>query len=268
MDFLYYILGGIVHGIAEFLAIDSSAHVASLTMVGGGYNQTVCIALSIGSILAAMEFCRSYVWRLTLGFKDVLVVNKTQNRDLFITLALATLPAIVVFGIAERCYYVHVGRIWPLWIFGLSTIFSAVILLLCDRTQIRDGVSEISRKHSLIAGLIQMASVIPGMNGMCLSWSVLRYYGYSRQKSFRYSLLLYIPITIGIVIFKCTGYTIHDFRDCTIGAVSSFLVAFASLHAITYLLNRDKYTFVPVAIYKMFFGTCIVIFYITLFSRP
>ncbi|GHU22379.1 hypothetical protein FACS189472_15250 [Alphaproteobacteria bacterium] len=80
MDFLYYILGGIVHGIAEFLAIDSAAHIASLKMVGGGYNQTVCIALSIGSILAAMVFRRSYVMKKLL-FLLLFVVSCSNNDN-------------------------------------------------------------------------------------------------------------------------------------------------------------------------------------------
>jgi hypothetical protein len=142
-------------------------------------------------------------------------------------------------------------------IFALSTILCGAALLFCDQRPSSNYIAgtPISRKHYLIVGLVQMLSIIPGMSGICLSLSAMRYFGYSREESFIHSLLLYVPITASTIVFKSWDFVFLNYGHSFIGATSSFLFALFSISVIVRFLK--KCTFTPIAGYKMFFGTCV-----------
>jgi undecaprenyl pyrophosphate phosphatase UppP len=257
---------GIIHGVAEFIGIHSDAHVVILKKIfNAGYTVPVAESLKLGALLAAIIFSRHHILRLSCGFRDFFIASKTKDRHFLITVAVSVLPAIVAFGISERYYYWHINAIEGLDVFAFFTILSAVILWYCDRTNEEGATYEISRKHCLMAGLAQLAVMFPGVNGICMSLAVMRYYKYSRVESLKYSLLLYIPITLSIVIYKNVGIIIQEhYWSYVLRILFSFIFSLTTLHVMAHFLK--KHSFALIYIYKIFFGLCIAIFYCFILS--
>jgi undecaprenyl-diphosphatase len=257
---------GIIHGIAEFVGIHSDAHVVILKKIlNAEYTVPIAESLKLGTLLAAIVFSRHHILRLSDGFRDFFIASKSKDRRFLITVAVSVLPAMIAFGISERYYYWHINAIERLDMFAFSTILSAIILWFCDKTNENNtAVPEISRKHCIIAGLAQLMAIIPGMNGICLSWAVMRYYGYRRIESLKYSLLLYIPITLSMIIYKNTGWTIQEhYWNYALRVLFSFTSSLPMLHVMAHFL--EKHSFAPIYTYKIFFGLCIVAFIVVLF---
>jgi undecaprenyl-diphosphatase len=256
---------GIINGVAEFTGIHSDAHVVILKKIfNEGYTVPVAESLKLGALLAAIVFSRCHILRLSYGLRDFFIASKSKNRYFLIVVAVSVLPAIIAFGISERYYYWHINAIERLDVFAFSTILSAVILWFCDKTNENNTTPEISWKHCLMAGLAQLAAIIPGMSGICLSWAVMRYYGYSRIESLKYSLLLYIPITLSVIIYKNPGVTIQeDYWSYALRVLFSFISSLTTLNVMAYFLQ--KHSFAPIYTYKIFFGLCIVAFAIAFF---
>jgi undecaprenyl-diphosphatase len=266
MQLLVCCIFGIIHGVAEFTGIHSDAHVVILKKIfNAAYTVPVAESLKLGTLLAAIVFSSHHILRLSDGFRDFFIASKSKDRYFLITVALSVLPAMIAFGISERYYYWHINAIGRLDLFAFSTILSAVILWFFDKKNENNiaEVSEISRKHCLMAGLVQLMVIIPGMNGICLSLAVMRYYGYQRIESLKYSLLLYIPITLGVIIYKNIGWTIQEhYWNYVLRMLFSFVSSLTMLHVMTHFLK--KHSFAPICTYKIFFGLCITAFVIIL----
>jgi undecaprenyl pyrophosphate phosphatase UppP len=248
------------------MGIHSDAHVVILKKIfNAEYTVPVAESLKLGTLLAAIVFSYHCILRLACGFRDFFITPKSQDKYFFISVAQSLLPVMIAFGISERYYYWHINAIERLDMFAFSTILSAVILWFCDKKNENDAdVPEISRKHCIMAGLAQLMAIIPGMNGICLNWAVMRYYGYRRVESLKCSLLLYIPITLSLIIYKNTGWTIQEhYWNYTLRVLFSFVSSLTMLHVMAHFLK--KHSFAPIYVYKIFFGLCIIAFAIILF---
>ncbi|MDR3187279.1 MAG: undecaprenyl-diphosphate phosphatase [Holosporaceae bacterium] len=260
MTFLQAIFLGAIQGITEFLPVSSSAHLVILPRLFDlPYQGKVFdIFLNIGSLLAILIGFRAQVCELFLGLKDFLVRKKTANERFFITMSLSSLPVIVVFGIADIIFHVDVDS--PMTLSSMLVIF-AFVLYFCDRRAA--DRSKISRKDSLWIGAAQILSLIPGVSRLGACLSMARYLKYSREESFKYSLLLSIPPVAGACVLKSfkifNGETAPECWPVVItGAVSAFVFGMASLRAVENFLK--KHSLLAVVIYRILFGTGIFIF--------
>lgn len=251
---------GCIQGITEFLPVSSTAHASvyrelfSLHHFGKNFD----IILNLGTLLAILLYFRREFLNLFFGGLDFLCNKKTENRNIFLTILLADLPTIIVFGILEFFEF----EANSVLLTGINLVTFGVVLYLCD--QEKPTKSGITMKDGIKVGVVQLLSIFPGVSRLGICLSMCRYLGYDRKESFRFSMILSIPPIAGACLLKLMKMLTHSeisyaLNDLFIGIISAFIFGIISLNIIFVFLKA--HTFSPIIIYRITFGIVIVLLY-------
>lgn len=213
MNIFMAIFYGIVQGIAEFLPISSSAHLAIAQNIFGMENIeashfTFDILLHLGTLIAVFIVYYKDIFELIpaafsmLGkvFKGKFKLSDyTESERFVIFVIVATLPlAIAVF---VKDYIEVLGNYTK--IIGGILIFNGLVLFISDKLE--KGTITLENKkpiHALFVGLCQMCAILPGLSrsGSTITGGLLM--GFKREYAVKFSFILSIPAIIGANIFS------------------------------------------------------------------
>lgn len=275
------IILGAVQGITEFLPVSSTAHTAlfqrilSLNHFGRDFD----ILLNLGTLFALILYFRRDFFKFVSGGWDFLLnsvlhfpkklcidseiqtsklcfpwkwkANCSEEEDdivFFVIIFVANLPTILLFLLLAP----HV-KVVSSQLTAINLIVFGIILYLCD--QKTTDKKTISAKDAMKVGIAQMLSFFPGVSRLGICLSMCRYLGYSRQESFRFSMLLAIIPVAGACCFELikifANHTI-DFYYATAGIISAFVFGIISLFFVNKFLQ--KHTLTAIVIYRIIFG--------------
>lgn len=258
---LHAIYLGIIQGITEFLPVSSSTHLMIFSKLYGLPNNRHCfdIFLNIGTLLTILVYYRSSIVDLFSGFIDFIKNKKTENRCLFLTLFLSSIPTIIIFGIAELFFDINFNSIALL---SVSLILFAIVLLFCDQKP--ENNKKMTIKDGLIIGIAQLLSIIPGVSRLGICFSAARYLQFSREESFRFSMLLSIPPVVGACSIKLLKIfsgklSIDNWSFVIVGCLFSFIFGLFSISIINNFLK--KHSMLPLVIYRIIFGILIFVYF-------
>ncbi|MDQ1263262.1 MAG: Undecaprenyl-diphosphatase [Campylobacterota bacterium] len=248
------ILLGIVEGFTEFLPISSTGHLILVSHLLG-LEQTAShkafeVSIQLGSILAVLFlFSHKLLVNKTLWFKIIVAFIPTA---LFGFLFYKTIKSL--FGVETVSIMLIVGGI----------AFLVIEYLRKDHDDSKDkSVEELSIKESLIIGLFQTLSMIPGTSrsGATMIGGLL--VRLSRKSAAEFSFLLAIPtmfVATAYDIFKNRNeFIIDDYSLLAIGFTTAFIVAFFTVKAMIKFLTT--HTFVVFGIYRIIVGV-VFLYYI------
>ncbi|MDR2268378.1 MAG: undecaprenyl-diphosphate phosphatase [Holosporaceae bacterium] len=261
MTLFQSIILGILQGITEFLPVSSSLHLAVASGLMGLQNQRYAfdICLNFGSLLAILVFYWKDIRAMMIGCWNI-IMNRQRSKDVefFGILIISNFPTIIVFGIADLFFDIN----FNFSIAPFTVIFFAIILLLCDRTA--PNKKAVSLLDGILVGLAQSISLVPGISRLGITLSVMRYLGYSCSDSFRFSLLLSIPVVSGIIfVTACKIYVgkviVAGAMLLTAGCLFAFLFGLLSISLMTMFLK--KHSFLGLVIYRIIFGLFLGIYF-------
>ena len=177
----------LVQGVTEFVPISSSSHLIILSRYFDLENNGILIdvSLHIGSFIAVVTFF----------YKDV--INFFQDKRLFLKIAIASLPVIIVgFFLIQTNFIIYLRSIE---IIAWMTIFFGILLYISDRNQLQNQIEDnLNYKSALIIGLFQVLSLIPGVSRSGITITAGRLLKFKRYDAAKISFLLSIP-TLGAV---------------------------------------------------------------------
>jgi len=240
----------VVQGIAEFLPISSSGHLAVLAALfgfNGEKSQTLEIVLHAGSLLAIVLF----YWKILLGFL------KPEQWRLAGMLVLASVPVGTV-GVALELSGLTKSLFDNLIMTGLAFMITATLLRLSEKPKliIRPAGEEnfeptpldkVSWKQALAIGIGQMCAIIPGLSrsGTTITVGILS--GVNREAAGTFSFLLAIPAIAGAafvhllkLILKAPKEESFTFLQLAAGLLVSAVISYWSLCLLTRLIKRGK----------------------------
>lgn len=242
---------GAVQGLAEFLPISSSAHLALAPRLLGWPDQGLAfdVALHMGT-LAALAAC---FWRDWLGLlKAGLTRSDTPERRLFDGMVLGTVPAglagLALADLAKTAFR-DPGRI------ALTLAAFGVLMGLADRfgRKERESSSSAGVKDMLLVGLAQALALVPGVSRSGITMTAALGLGFDRVAAARLSFLLGVPIT--------AAAGLHELPDALpflgepafwVGILTSALVGMAAIKGLLRLIAGTG--LVPFAVYRVLFG--------------
>ncbi len=246
-----FILGAI-QGITEFFPISSTAHVMMISKLFGLniYDKTFDVILNLGTFFAIICYFYKEVWNLFLGGLDFIRFRKSANQSFFLTIALANIPTIIIFGTAELLHL----DIESEWILAINLIVFGLLLYYCDTQP--TNKKEISRKDAIWVGIAQLASWLPGVSRLGICLSMCRYKKYDRWQSFKFCMLFSLPPVIGACVVKILSVLKNglyfDLGDIFVGIFSAFIFGMLTLRLVYRFLK--KYTFFPIIVYRIILG--------------
>lgn len=247
----YIILMAVIQGLAEFLPISSSGHLALLgAMFGfdGEKSQSLGIVLHAGSLLAIVIF----YGKILLGFW------KPEQWKLAWLLILGTIPAGVLGMALELSGFAKELFDNPMAI-GLAFLITATLLRLSEKQKLilrsscqkenaePASLDKISVRQALAIGLGQMFAILPGLSrsGTTITVGILA--GVNREAAGTFSFLLAIPVIAGAAFVHAYHMFQHPpesgditYLQMAVGLVVSAVISFWALSFLTKLIKRGK----------------------------
>lgn len=264
MDILKALLLGIIEGITEFLPVSSTAHLLVSEKVLG-YKDTAAIftvVIQLGAILAAAWYFRK---DLTYIIRSLIARDK-EMTSFAGSVIVGVLPAGIVGLVIEKT----VGLPDSLWLISAMLILGGIAFILIEnmshKLPSRSGdvrYEDITAKKSLLIGLGQCLSIIPGVSRSGATIMTGLIVGLDRKTATVFSFYLSIPIMVAASALKLASdhSAISSISGgslaLVVGLLSSFITACI---VITWLLKYvTKNDFKPFAYYRIGLGLIILV---------
>lgn len=259
MGILEAIIYGIIQGIAEFLPISSSGHLAlaqnffgTETESGFAFN----IALHLATLVSVCIVYRKDVLMLVNGFfslvKKLFTGKIKQGLDkgekLFLMLVVATAPLIPVklLGLDETVEALS-GISYAI---GALLIFNGAMLVVSDKLSRGDTTAENGGfMRPLGVGVVQaLLGIMPGISRSGSTITGGRIFGYTREEAVRFSFLMSIPAILGACVTELPdmfeeGFSTDMLLPVIAGAVTAAVVGFFAIKLLQYLTKNKSFTF-------------------------
>ena len=247
-ELIEYILLGIMQGITEPIPVSSSGHVLILQTILSKINSgididfgTLATITNLGSLIAIIIIFWSDIVNLIKSFFSF-IFNKESRKDKEVGLdfkyclkiIIATIPAGVAGLIATKLGLLDALEENVKFV-GIMLLLTAVFLFLIKDFKGKKNRDDISFKDSIIIGLCQMISIIPGLSrsGATIVGGMFR--NLKRDVAFNFSFILYIPISIATSILG-----IKDLLELSISSSTYILYIIAAILAgiFTYIFTK------------------------------
>jgi undecaprenyl-diphosphatase len=242
---------GLMQGATEFAPISSSGHLILVPWVFGwsivddpALNKTFDVALHMGTLVGALIYFRSDVWRYARAFAGVLGRRRVETVDerLSVALVVGTLPAVAVGATLEGIIQDRLGEPWL--IAAMLAAFGVVLYAVDVKTPVRRSLDSIGPGTGLFLGVAQALALQPGVSRSGVTMTAARAIGLDRGSAARFSFLLSLPVIFGAGIFAgadllrdgMQGYEAQFFWGTVSSAISGFLVIWGLLR---YLRHHD-----------------------------
>ena len=206
MKILQIIILGIVHGIAEFLPISSSAHLIIFrdvfgvgSFVTGEMELSFDIALHFGTFLAILVFFFKDFWKMfvkgfTKGWKD-------KDGKMMWMIVVATIPA-AIFGVLFEDIITDLVRTNYVLI-AICLAVMGIIIKYCDKlSKDNRDMNDMSFRDALLIGCAQVCALVPGFSRSGTTISMARVLKVNRSDAAKFSFYLSAPVVLGAVAIK------------------------------------------------------------------
>lgn len=213
MNLLSAALYGLIQGLAEFLPISSSGHLAIAHGVLGGANIeadyfTFDILLHLATLIAVFIVYAKDIFPLIPAFFRMmgkLFKGKFRLKDLdekekmVLFVIIATIPLVIAVFINDK---IEMLSSYPKIIGGIL-ILNGLMLFLSDLIPKSDkDLGTATPKNALIVGICQLCAIVPGLSRSGSTITGGRLCGFSREFAVKFSFILSIPAIIGANIFN------------------------------------------------------------------
>jgi undecaprenyl-diphosphatase len=276
------IILGIVQGLTEFLPISSTGH---LTVAGKLMNlisedhpeqwTSFIAVIQLGTMLAVLVYFWKDLINIIKDFvhdnilKPVKYSQQKINSKLGWLIIVGTIP-VVIIGLAFKDA-IEGALTKNLYVISGSLIILALILALAEKVaKFRKDVDNITIFDSIIIGIAQAISLIPGSSRSGTTITAGLFVGLKREAAARFSFLLSVPAVLASGALQL--YEALKFIDQSMAVniiVATVVSGISGYLAIDFLLKflKKNSTFVFI-FYRIALGILILILILTNIIQP
>ena len=256
LSLLSSILLGLIQGVAEFLPISSSGHLAIaehlLGMSGASdIPEFFDVLLHLGTLVAVFvaywDDVRDMVVEFFCGVRD-LARGSTPTpvppaRRMILLIIVGTLPLLIVLpikdlveGLADNMYFV-----------AAALLVTGCLLFASDRVRKgRKTEKSATMVDVLLVGVAQAIATCPGISRSGTTITAGCFRGFDRKFAVRFSFLLSIPAILGANILSLkdaveAGIIWADVPVYLVGVVVSAVVGYACIRLLKMIADRGKF---------------------------
>ena len=239
MTYLQAVILGLVQGLAEFLPISSSGHLALLENFFGIKEDNMLfftVLLHFGTLIAVFVVFWKDIWELlqelVLTIKDLvgrkgLRLNERPVRKLGVMIIVSCIPTAIIgfiFGDLFESFYSK-----PI-VIAIMLIVTALLLIVAETWGGGNrNIENLNYRNSIFIGIVQGLAIIPGISrsGSTLFASLLC--KLDRDFAVKFVFLISIPTILGSLILELPDGIIEGLHGEPVGSVIvGVLVAFLS----------------------------------------
>jgi undecaprenyl-diphosphatase len=242
----------LVQGITEFLPISSSSHLILISKYINFENQGLSfdISLHIGSFLAVITYFR----------KDI--INFIKNKDLFYKIFISSIPVMLVGFFLVK--YNLIDRLRNIQVIGWATIIFGILLFASDKMSFEKKIEKnFNYSSAIIIGILQIASLIPGVSRSGIGITAARFLQFDRYDSAKISFLLSIPILAAVSLFGISNLINSNNLSYSILNLAAIFLSFIfSYVTIKFFLQYiKKFSLSIFVIYRLVIGIVLLAIY-------
>lgn len=252
------ILMGVLQGVAEFLPISSSGHLAIFEYFFGmeNYEETqmfFTVLLHFGTLISVcivywrdiLDMIREFFAGLAtlLGRSGTRETTPPPARRMVMMIILGTLPLFAVLPLKSRIEALFSDVLFV----GGALLVTGVILFFSDRmARGRKNARNATVLDAVLVGCAQAIAVVPGLSrsGTTISAGMMR--GFDRTFAVRFSFLLSLPAVFGASLLELkdavsSGVDMGQLPVYLVGMVVSTVVGYFAIRLVNLLADQGKF---------------------------
>ena len=257
MTWLSAILLGLIQGVAEFLPISSSGHLAiaehlfsmsGVSDIPEFYNVLLHLGTLLAVFVAYWQDVKDMVVELISGVRDLArhttPVPVPPARRMILLIIVGTLPLFVVLpikdlveGLADSMYFV-----------GGALIATGFLLFFSDRVRCGRKTERSARLLDVfLVGVAQAVATCPGISRSGTTITAGCFVGFDRKFAVRYSFLMSIPAILGANILSLKDaietVVVAEIPMYLVGVLVSAVVGYACIRLLKMIADKGKFGF-------------------------
>lgn len=253
MSYLSAIFLGLVQGMAEFLPISSSGHLAFFQNFFQLEEADLFfdVLLHLGTLIAVFVAYWSDIAALIRAFFGLFQKNQTTAQQraarpdlrMILLIIVATLPLVVILPIKNKVETLYSNTIF----IGFALIVTGLILFLSDRiSHGKKTIREATIADALFIGVGQALAVVPGLSrsGTTISAGLVR--GFQREFAVKFSFLLSIPAVLGANLLSLidavkAGIDTSLLPVYLVGVLVSMVSGYAAIRLLKFIARKSSF---------------------------
>ncbi|MEO7216929.1 MAG: undecaprenyl-diphosphatase UppP [Gemmatimonadaceae bacterium] len=254
---------GLLQGLAEFLPVSSSAHLAIAPWLFHWPDPGLAfdVALHFGTLVAVIWYFRDQWLKLLRALWEIVktrrIATVEQRRAAF--LIVATIPG-GIFGLLLEKKAETAFRNPAL--IAVALIVMGILLWIADKVARADRpLSVMTWTDAIVIGCAQVFALIPGVSRSGSTITAARALGLDRSGSAEFSFLLSMPIIAAAVILKVP----HVMRETgmnlplLVGVATSAISGWFAIAVLLKYVSRHSYG--AFALYRVLLGAAVLAIY-------
>lgn len=212
MSYFEAVILGLVQGLAEFLPISSSGHLALLQQFFGIDETKVllfAVLLHVGTLLSVFIVYWRDIWELIvelgLTIKDLVTgkglrLAERPVRKLGVLIIIGTIPTGVIGILGGDFFDSLYNSVIPI---GVGLLITGFLLIFAERVGTsKRGLAEMNFRNAFFIGLVQGVAICPGISrsGSTLFGSLIC--NLDRKFAVKFVFLLSIPSILGSAVLE------------------------------------------------------------------
>lgn len=235
------IISGVIQGIFEWFPVSSQGVIAIVSEIFMNSEFESAIALGIwlhsGTSLAALIVFRRDLLSMLSHLKST--ENNNIGRNYAYTTFFSALIGVPILLFIEEIN-IQSGSVMMIFI-GLAMLITATFLKYSKLEKNEKSLKDIRIKDSILIGVMQGLSAVPGLSRSGVTIAVLLGRGFGRTDSLKFSFMLSIPVSLGAAVIAGIRYELPQSTIGIVGAFTAFLVGLISIKSLLAFSSRVNF---------------------------
>jgi undecaprenyl-diphosphatase len=261
---LKYILLGLIQGLTETIPVSSSGHLMIVKrLIDANIDfDTLAILTNFGSLVAIIILFWKDIVKLISGFFKYITSKDDKYKNDYKycwMIVLGCIPA-GLMGVLVSKLNVFDKIENNIKIVGVSLIITSILLFIVRNFKGKKDDNKIGTKEALTVGIFQILGIFPGISrsGSTIVGGMAS--GLKRDTAFKYSFMLYIPMSIAAMALELSDLKIES--NLIVYYVISIIVAFIATLLVTKwfrkIVNNGKLIYF--SLYCLIVGILVIVF--------
>ena len=273
MTYFEAVILGLVQGLAEFLPISSSGHLALLQQWFNINEDKVllfAVLLHVGTLISVFIVYWRDIWELIvelcLTVKDLctgkgLRLEERPVRKLGIMIIVATIPTAIIGLLFNDIFDRLYTSILPI---GIGLIITGFLLVFAERTGSSNrGIEKMNFRNALFIGTVQGIAICPGISrsGSTLFGSLIC--NLDRKFAVKFVFLISIPSILGSAILEtpdaiAAGVEISQIAPIIVGMAVAAVSGLIAIKTMIKIVSDKKLSYFSYYVWAL--GAAVVIY--------
>lgn len=273
MTYFEAVILGLVQGLAEFLPISSSGHLALLQQwfdIDENKVLLFAVLLHVGTLISVFIVYWKDIWELIvelcLTIKDLLTgkglrLEERPVRKLGVMIIVATIPTAIIGILFNDLFDKLYTSVLPI---GIGLIITGFLLVLAERTgNSNRGIDKMNFRNALFIGTVQGIAICPGISrsGSTLFGSLIC--NLDRKFAVKFVFLISIPSILGSAIMETpeaikAGFDMAQLGPVLVGMAVAAVSGLIAIKTMIKIVSDKKLSYFSYYVWAL--GAAVVIY--------